>query len=105
MLERDRRVVSVLCRSGATPDYACIGGTFTFPEYRQRGLGKHLCAFLITELLHEVSAVQLIVVDDNLPAIALYRSLGFTTVAPRRAGRPSNRRTQRAGYRHTRCPL
>ncbi|MCP3919400.1 MAG: GNAT family N-acetyltransferase [bacterium] len=79
VLERDRRIVSVVCRSGATPDYACIGGTFTFPGYRQRGLGRRLCAFLVAELLRDAPAVQLIVDDDNDPAIALYRSLGFRT--------------------------
>ncbi len=64
-------------RTADTARYATIGGTWTDPAYRGRGLAKRLTAFIIGELLRDRPAVHLIVDDDNAAAIALYRSLSF----------------------------
>jgi ribosomal protein S18 acetylase RimI-like enzyme len=77
VLERDGRIVAVVKRTADTARYATIGGTWTDPAYRGRGLAKRLTAFLVSELLSDRPAVHLVVDDDNLPAIALYRSLHF----------------------------
>lgn len=78
VLEHGGRVVAALRRSGETARYACIGGTFTFPEHRRAGHSAALVAFVAGEILPErAGGVHLIVDDDNLPAIALYRRLGF----------------------------
>lgn len=77
VLERDRRIVAVVKRTADSARYATIGGTWTDPAYRERGLAKRLTAFLVGELLRDRRAVHLVVDDDNRAAIALYRSLQF----------------------------
>ncbi len=49
------------------------------PARRGKGLGKQLCALLLAEALAKpgVQQVSLRVRRDNLPAVAVYRSLGF----------------------------
>ena len=77
VLEEDGRLVAVVKRTGDTTRYATIGGTWTAPFCRRRGLAQRLTAFIVGELLLERPAVHLVVDDDNAAAIALYRSLGF----------------------------
>jgi predicted GNAT family acetyltransferase len=80
VLERDGHIVSVIKRCGMTTRYACIGGTFTFHNYRRRGFATQLIKFTIAELLRERSFVHLMVDDDNLAAIGLYHSLSFQEI-------------------------
>ena len=77
VLERDGRIVAVVKRTADTARYATIGGTWTDPACRGDGLAKRLTAFLVSELLCERPAVHLVVDDDNVAAIALYRTLQF----------------------------
>jgi ribosomal protein S18 acetylase RimI-like enzyme len=77
VLERDGRIVSVVKRTADTARYATIGGTWTDPAFRGRGLAKRLTAFLVGEVLRDRPAVHLVVDDDNPAALALYRSLHF----------------------------
>jgi predicted GNAT family acetyltransferase len=80
VLERDGHIVSVVKRCGMTARYACIGGTFTFGNYRRQGFAAQLIGFIVTELLRERSFVHLMVDDDNLAAINLYHSLNFQEI-------------------------
>jgi len=80
VLEADGSVVAVVKRTADTARYATIGGTWTDPAHRQRGLAARLTAFIVASLLAERPAVHLVVDDDNAPAIALYRSLGFEDI-------------------------
>ena len=80
VLEEDGRIVAVVKRTADTARYATIGGTWTDPAFRGRGLAKRLTAFLVGELLGDRPAVHLVVDDDNTSAIALYRSLDFEEV-------------------------
>lgn len=80
VLEEDGAIASVALKSGETARVACIGGMFTFPAHRRRGLGAALTAFLVARRLDERAVVHLVVDDDNAAAIALYRSLGFEEV-------------------------
>lgn len=52
------------------------------PALRGRGIGKQLCSLLLAQALGlpDVSQVFLKVRRDNLPAIAVYRSLGFNAL-------------------------
>ena len=77
VLDYDGRITAVLKRTADTARYATIGGTWTDPAFRRRGLAQRLATFVVTELLRDRPAVHLIVDDDNAAAIALYRSLGF----------------------------
>ncbi|MDQ1497155.1 MAG: hypothetical protein QOI86_495 [Actinomycetota bacterium] len=96
VLEEDGRIVAVVKRTGDTTRYATIGGTWTDPGGRRRGLGGRLTAFIVGSLLLERPAVHLVVDDDNTAAIALYRSLGFEEtgrcymayLSPAGAGKP-----------------
>jgi len=57
---------------------AGIGGVFTKPEYRGRGLAKTLLSHMCRDLL-KLNIIPFLHVEDwNLPALRLYRSLGFT---------------------------
>ena len=80
VLDVDGRIVAVVKRNGYAGHYATIGGTWTRPECRGRGLATRLTAFITAALLQERPAVHLIVDDDNIAAIPLYRSVGFVEV-------------------------
>lgn len=77
VLEEAGRIVAVVKRTADTAGYATMGGTWTDPACRHRGLARRVTSFLLTALLAEAPAVHLVVDDDNAPAIALYRSLDF----------------------------
>lgn len=62
---------------------ATIGNVFTLPEYRGRGLATATTAAVAQTLLTEGACeVTLNVREDNAPAIAAYRRLGFTVHLP-----------------------
>jgi ribosomal protein S18 acetylase RimI-like enzyme len=56
-----------------------ISAVCTDDEHRGRGLAKVLVARLVDEILGRGEVACLHVVTDNIPAIRLYESLGFTT--------------------------
>ena len=56
-----------------------------FPEFRGRGVGRTLMAALIEKARENGGVfITLEVRTSNLPAIAMYRSLGFTEAGVRR---------------------
>ncbi len=58
-----------------------IGGVFTAVSQRRRGLSEEVMKALLEEVFQEKSTACLFVKKSNPGAIALYRKLGFTTVA------------------------
>lgn len=56
---------------------AALGNITTHPDFRNRGLGRLLTTRICRSLLDSVNFIGLNVKCDNLPAIALYQSLGF----------------------------
>jgi ribosomal protein S18 acetylase RimI-like enzyme len=52
-------------------------GTGVVPSHRRRGLGRAVMS-LSFELLRDASSYTLEVIEQNAPAVALYRALGFT---------------------------
>jgi len=68
--------------SAVTGDAAQISGVFTPPAARRRGYARRAMAELCARLFERSRSVCLFVNDFNVPALALYESLGFTTLAP-----------------------
>lgn len=63
--------------SAITADAAQVSGVFTPPARRGRGLARRGLSELCLRLLERCRAVCLFVNSHNLPALALYRRLGF----------------------------
>lgn len=59
-----------------------LGGVYTKPEFRRRGIGRWLVAILLRRLRKEGKGASLFVKPHNLAAVELYRSLGFSIVGP-----------------------
>ncbi len=76
VLEHENQIVSVV-RYITTRRDALIIAPFTFPEFRRQGFARKLLAFLVGELLQVYPRVRLWVDEDNIGAIALYKSLDF----------------------------
>jgi ribosomal protein S18 acetylase RimI-like enzyme len=56
-----------------------IWGVYVRPDARGRGIARALMTDIIAFARQEVRQVHLSVVTENVPAIALYEHLGFTT--------------------------
>ena len=59
---------------------AALGNITTHPEFRRKGYGKILTAKLCRNLLKTVDHIGLNVAVDNLPAISVYKKIGFEIV-------------------------
>ncbi len=60
--------------------YTQIGGVFTLPEYRGRGIARALMYRLVEEIENSGRSAVLFVRTDNRSAIQLYRRLNFDIV-------------------------
>ncbi len=59
-----------------------VGGVYTDPEWRNRGVARWLMTVLLAQLHKEQRNASLFVKLDNQPAQELYRSLGFLFESP-----------------------
>ena len=57
-----------------------IGGVYTVPEKRSKGLAARVVADLLETVFRDKAAACLFVKKKNRPALALYDRLGFTPV-------------------------
>ncbi len=77
--EEDRRMGAVVVaqRRGATKMWT-IGAVGVLPEFRRRGLARKLLTTTLDDVRERGGThVILAVIDKNVPAYSLYRSLGF----------------------------
>ena len=61
-----------------TPDLAHLGNILVLPKYRGQSIGKNLVSTIGNEILKTKSLISLFVVNDNTPALQLYKTLGFS---------------------------
>lgn len=59
-----------------------VGGVYTDPQWRNRGVARWLMTVLLARLRREQRNASLFVKLDNQPAQELYRSLGFAFESP-----------------------
>lgn len=88
LLESAPRQVFASCRDDAgqvvavgrlavSPGWAGLFGLWTDPALRRTGIGTSVVAALLDGVDRHTPALYLQVQDDNAPAIAMYRGLGF----------------------------
>lgn len=65
-----------------TPRADELGGVYTLPRFRRRGLAAAVCSLLCSRSLSRGKVVRLEAREDNHAAISLYRSLGFRELWP-----------------------
>lgn len=71
--------------SAVTNDAVQLMGVWTHPRFRRKGLARETLREVCGHLFRKGKSVTLFVNDFNLPAIALYESLGFTRIGMNRA--------------------
>ena len=74
---RDGRIVSLALIFLSTPDVAFVGGVYTVPELRNRGLATSVTSMATEEALRLSGLAALIVRADNAPAIRVYEKVGY----------------------------
>ena len=68
--------------SAVTPDAAQVSGVYTPPERRNQGFARRGLSELCRRLFERSRNVCLFVNDFNVPAIAVYRRMGFREIGP-----------------------
>lgn len=77
------RLVGVARTPVVLPSVWVIGGIFTVPSARGRGVGRAVTAAVTRAALHTRARAALFVREDNAPARRVYDRLGFHTVGRR----------------------
>jgi predicted GNAT family acetyltransferase len=93
LVEKRRSVIRVVdgkiaakCEySAVTADAVQLMGVWTHPDFRRRGLSRTMLMEVCGHLARKGRTVTLFVNDFNLPAVALYESLGFERIGVNRA--------------------
>jgi uncharacterized protein len=71
--------------SAVTADAAQVSGVYTPPQHRNRGIARRGLSELCARIFERSRAACLFVNDFNVPALAVYRRLGFRERAPWRS--------------------
>ncbi|MFW5781792.1 MAG: GNAT family N-acetyltransferase [Candidatus Muiribacteriaceae bacterium] len=63
-------------------EHCCLlGSIYIIPEFRKRGMGKILTAYIVSSILRKKKLPVLTVDPENINAIGIYRDLGFKKVS------------------------
>jgi uncharacterized protein len=82
----EEREIAAKCEfSAVTSDAVQLMGVWTHPRFRRRGLARETLREVCGHIFRSGRSVTLFVNDFNLPAIALYESLGFSRIGMNRA--------------------
>jgi len=71
------RIVSMALIYASLPEVSLVGGVFTAPGLRGRGLATSVASEATRAALERSAVASLIVRDDNEPALRIYRRLGY----------------------------
>jgi predicted GNAT family acetyltransferase len=71
-------LVSFASGTCALEDVAHIAPVYTLPKFRRRGYATSACSALAQELLNTNERTILFVSKNNIPALKVYRKIGFT---------------------------
>ena len=58
-------------------DYCQLGGVYTLPEFRNKGISTSLVAFLTDFIIREKKKITLFVKESNIPALRVYNKLNY----------------------------
>ncbi len=58
-------------------DLVIIRGVYTRPEFRGKGYASEVCSTITAQMINQGKEVFLYVSKDNLPALRVYKKLGF----------------------------
>ncbi len=72
-----KEIIAKVNTNGKGIGYNQIGGVYTKPEFRNRGVSTYLMKILLDEIHQSGKKAVLYVKKDNKPALALYKKLGF----------------------------
>jgi ribosomal protein S18 acetylase RimI-like enzyme len=79
--ELDGRIIAKVNTSAVSFTRVQIGGVFVHPDYRGKGIARQVCAELTKTLIAAGWGVSLFVKKRNQSAQAVYRSIGFRSIA------------------------
>ncbi|MBR0030770.1 MAG: GNAT family N-acetyltransferase [Treponema sp.] len=72
-----RKIVGKAALNAVGENYVQIGGVYTVPEFRKKGIAKSLVQKIISEKTSSGKKIVLFAKKKNLPAQKLYESCGF----------------------------
>ena len=77
--EDDTTIMAKGGTNGIGFNYCQLGGIYTLPHYRNRGISTALVIQLVREIASQGKKTCLFVKNENIPALKVYRKLGFDT--------------------------
>jgi ribosomal protein S18 acetylase RimI-like enzyme len=77
-----KTLVSKVSTNSLGHNFDQIGGVYTKPEFRNKGLASYLMYYLIEDIFSRNKGLSLFVKTKNASALALYDKLGFREFGP-----------------------
>ena len=76
----NNELVSIATAYLKLPEVWVVGDVFTVPNYRNRGFAKAVTSAVTRDAVNSGAMAMLHVLEDNDPAVKVYRRLGYVTV-------------------------
>lgn len=76
-IHNGKELVSFASGSSILKDIAHMAPVYTSPKFRRRGYATSACSALVRELLGDNERLILFVSEDNVPALKVYKKIGF----------------------------
>ncbi len=74
----EHNLISFASGSSILKDIAHMAPVYTLPKFRRRGYATSACSVLARELLNNNERIMLFVSESNIPALKVYKKIGFT---------------------------